>query len=65
MKITGKYVECMITKPVRFKEHVSQVVLCPEKSPSKEELISLDLTKKIKEQKNVLWVNNQGLIERL
>lgn len=65
MKITGKYVECMITKPVRFKEHISQVVLCPEKSPSKEELISLDLTKRIKEQKSVLWANNQGLIERL
>lgn len=65
MTVTGKYIEVMPTKGMNFKEHVSQVVLCPLKDVRKEDLLNLTITKKIIEQKKVQWVNNQGALEEL
>ena len=65
MEVTGKYPEVMITKEARFRKHVSQVVLCPNNGMNKEDLMSLEITKKIKEHKNILWANNQGILEKM
>lgn len=65
IQVTGKYIEGMLTKEVGFKEHVSEVVLCPKKAIQKEKLLSYDIINKIREQKNVQWVNSQGILEKL